>query len=189
MKTHVTVVVPDKLIIVDGHLLHFNFNAPAELHAIQWHDGAGHLEFTDDYQELAAADYATEVAPFVALWEAEKARLESLIVEPPELNIAERAATVQMTQREFILLVETLTAQTPGMTPITWTEHIKPAIYAMDNDTIRDWELASYVERSNPFLVPAAAHFGFSADLLDIMFANKDALLAKIAAGEPLTLE
>ena len=74
----VTVVPADRLIIVDGEALHFDFPAPANLHALQWDDvtQTGHMEFVDDYnQRLATILYAEEVAPFVALWEAEKARL------------------------------------------------------------------------------------------------------------------
>lgn len=79
MYNHITVVPSDKLIIVDGHVLRFDFPAPETLHALQWHDGAGHMEFTDDLnQPLAGPElYASEVAPYVTLWEAEKARLEA----------------------------------------------------------------------------------------------------------------
>lgn len=79
MYSHITVVPSDKLIIVDGHALHFDFPAPENLHALQWHEGAGHMEFTDDLnQPLAGPElYTAEVAPYVTLWEAEKARLEA----------------------------------------------------------------------------------------------------------------
>lgn len=80
MYTHITVVPSDKLIIVDGLALHFDFPAPDNLHALQWHEGAGHREFiTDDpNQPISGPElYTAEVAPYITLWEAEKARLEA----------------------------------------------------------------------------------------------------------------
>lgn len=72
----VTVVPADNLVIVDGEALVFPFDAPATLHALQWREGKGHTEWTDAPNlPLAAADYDDQVAPFVALWETEKARL------------------------------------------------------------------------------------------------------------------
>lgn len=77
MHQHVTVVPSDGLIIVDGEALRFDFSAPAGLHALQWHDGGGHTEWNaGPNQPLSDAQYAEDVAPYVALWEAEKARVE-----------------------------------------------------------------------------------------------------------------
>ena len=79
--TRVTVVPQDQLIIVDGMALHFNFIGPhTNLHAIQWDGQQGHMEWEDDFNwPLPAADttaFEDEVAPYVALWQAEKERLE-----------------------------------------------------------------------------------------------------------------
>ena len=75
----VTVVPADRLILVDGEGLQFAFAAPEDLHALQWQDASGHLEFTDGRpnQALTAADYESHVAPFVQAWKAEKARLDA----------------------------------------------------------------------------------------------------------------
>ena len=43
MKQHVIVVPSDRLIIVDGTPLQFDFPAPEKLHAIQWHNGTGEM--------------------------------------------------------------------------------------------------------------------------------------------------
>ena len=76
MKQHVTVVPSDRLVIVDGEALRFDFKVPEGVHAIQWHDGSGHVEWTGkNNTDLKETDYETQVTPFVALWEAEKARL------------------------------------------------------------------------------------------------------------------
>lgn len=75
----VTVVPADRLILVDGEGLQFAFAAPEDLHALQWQDASGHLEFTDGRpnQALTSADYESHVAPFVQAWQAEKARLDA----------------------------------------------------------------------------------------------------------------
>ena len=84
MKQHVTVIPSDALIAIDGIPLWFDFAAPATLHALQWHDGAGEMEWTDDINHpLTPGDYEADVAPFVALWEAEKARLDEEANRPP----------------------------------------------------------------------------------------------------------
>lgn len=92
MKQHVTVIPSDDLIAVDGVPLWFGFAAPANLHALQWHDGAGEMEWTDDLNHpLTTQDYDADVAPFVTLWEAEKARLDAEANRPPTLDEAKAA--------------------------------------------------------------------------------------------------
>lgn len=81
MKNIVTVVPSDRLIIVNGNPLRFDFIAVHNnLHALQWDGQQGHIEWEDDYNwPLSTADltaYEDEVAPYVALWQAEKERLE-----------------------------------------------------------------------------------------------------------------
>ena len=88
----VTVVPSDKLIIVDGEAIVFDapFAAPANLHALQWNGQQGHVEWTDDYNwPLEPEAYEEEVAPYVALWQAEKARLEKAAAEAEAARLAE----------------------------------------------------------------------------------------------------
>lgn len=73
----VTVIPEDRRILVDGQVLVFDFPAPPDLHALQWDGAAGHMEFTDKPNAiLDASAFEEEVAPYLALWQAEKARLE-----------------------------------------------------------------------------------------------------------------
>lgn len=85
MKTHVTVIPSDGIIAVDGEVLFLDGITSETFHALQWHDGAGHVEPGDGLpnEELSTDDYAGRVAPFVALWEEEKARLEEEANRPP----------------------------------------------------------------------------------------------------------
>lgn len=86
----VTVVPADNLIIVDGEALVFPFDAPANLHALQWRGVTGHTEWTDGpNQKLAAADYDDQVAPFVTLWQDEKARIDQAAAEAEAARLAE----------------------------------------------------------------------------------------------------
>lgn len=72
MREHVTVVPADKCIIVDGEIMNFAFPAPSAMHALQWHEGAGHIEHKGGRpgRDLTPEDYETDVLPFVLLWEA-----------------------------------------------------------------------------------------------------------------------
>lgn len=100
MRQHVTVVPSDRLIIVDGEALRFDFQSPVNLHALQWHDGGGHMEWTDDYNmALDASLYAEEVEPYVALWEAEKARLEQEAADAEAARLAEYNSTEARAKR------------------------------------------------------------------------------------------
>lgn len=76
--TDVTVVPVDNVILVNNVPLQFDYKpieGHEQVHAIQWHDGKGAIEFSD--YTGRDADYETDVAPYVALWEAEKARLDA----------------------------------------------------------------------------------------------------------------
>lgn len=105
MQNRITVIPADKIIQVDGHGLNFNFPAPANMHALQWHDGTGHIEYTDGQPNypLGDNDYNTEVAPFVALWQAEYDRLEEERNRP--LTPEEKASAIR--QRRDALLSAT----------------------------------------------------------------------------------
>lgn len=86
----VTVVPADNLIIVDGAALVFPFDAPKNLHALQWRGGTGHTEWTDaPNQKLAATDYDEQVAPFVELWQTEKTRQEQAAAEAEAARLTE----------------------------------------------------------------------------------------------------
>ena len=86
----VTVVPADNLIIVDGAALVFPFDAPTNLHALQWHGDTGHTEWTDGPNKpLTAEDYSEQVVPYMKLWQDEKARLEQAAAETEAARLAE----------------------------------------------------------------------------------------------------
>lgn len=110
----VTVVPSDKLIFLDGTALIFDFTAPSGMHALQWDGQQGHIEWEDDYNWPLSTDDATayddEVAPFVALWQAEKERLEletaARAAEEAEAEAARLAAYNSATARASRLRTE-----------------------------------------------------------------------------------
>ena len=102
MHNHVTVIPADNTISVNGEGLNFDFIAPENMHALQWHNGAGHIEYNDGSpnRPLSTADYAAEVAPFVAKWQAENDRLVEEASRPPT---PEEKASVIRQQRDALL--------------------------------------------------------------------------------------
>ena len=68
-----TVIPSDSVIILDGEVLKFPFVALPNLHAIQWHDTYGYIEYIGGKQ-VKTVDLA-DVQGFVTAFNAEKARL------------------------------------------------------------------------------------------------------------------
>ena len=103
MYTHVTVIPADQTIIVDGLALVLPFAAPADLHAIQWHNGSGHIEYTDGSPNepiKGKKKYVEHVAPYAALWKAEKARLQA---HTPPTPTPEELAEQVRAERDYLL--------------------------------------------------------------------------------------
>jgi len=91
----VTIVPADRLVIVDGQALAFEFSAPGRMHALQWDGTHGHIEWKGYGHEpprnelLTADNYADRVAPYVKMWEEEKARREQAADEAEAARLAE----------------------------------------------------------------------------------------------------
>ena len=132
----VTVVPSDKLIIVDGEALVFAYEAPASLHALQWSGETGHTEWTDGRpnQPLTAADYDEQVAPFVTVWQAEKARREEDAAREAAaraLPDAKAAKTAEVLSGYDAALAASLTM--PTETPTAQDVSIGAALFAVDD--------------------------------------------------------
>ena len=98
--TRVTVVPADKLIIINGKALRFDYTLVAgheNMHALQYNGttGEGHIEFENDYnQDINGMLYDAEIKPYVDAWQAEKDRLEA------EAAAAEAARLAQYNSEE-----------------------------------------------------------------------------------------
>lgn len=157
----VTVVPSDSLIIVDGAALVFPFDAPTNLHALQWRGGTGHTEWTDGpNQPLTAEDYDEQVAPFVKLWQAEKARLKKKAAEEAAARALPDAKSAKQSEIQNgydAALAASLTM--PAASPTAQDVSIGAALLAVD-----DAEGLAYVQ---------ALHA-----------ARRDELLAAVEAAE-----
>lgn len=133
----VTVVPADKLIIVGGEALVFDspFAAPANLHALQWDGQQGHIEWMDDYNwPLEAEAYEDEVAPYVALWQAEKARREKAAAEEEAARALPDAKAIKQAEIQSgydAALAASLTM--PVDSPTAQDVSIGAALFAVDD--------------------------------------------------------
>ena len=157
----VTVVPSDSLIIVDGAALVFPFDAPTNLHALQWRGGTGHTEWTDGpNQPLTAEDYDKHVAPYVTLWQAEKDRREKEAAEEAAARALPDAKSAKQSEIQNgydAALAASLTM--PAASPTAQDVSISAALLAVD-----DAEGLAYVQ---------ALHA-----------ARRDELLAAVEAAE-----
>ena len=132
----VTVVPADRLIIVDGEALLLEFSAPEDLHALQWKGESGHTEWTDGRpnEPLTTADYATQVAPFVTVWQAEKVRREEDAAKEAAaraLPDARAAKTAEVLSGYDAALAASLTM--PVDSPTAQDVSIGAALFAVDD--------------------------------------------------------
>ncbi len=95
----------------------------------------------------------------------------------PTQTLSKQASNLSMTKAEFLLLVTNLS-------PITLAQ-IEEYVESDPDIKIR-FTYANSVERDHPLLDGASETFGITPELLDIMFVNKDELIAKINAGETI---
>ena len=157
----VTVVPADRLVIVDGEALLFDFPAPEGLHALQWKGESGHAEWTDGpNQPLTAADYAAQIAPFVTLWQAEKSRCEAEAARTAAaraLPDAKEAKTAEIQSGYDAALAASLTM--PVDSPTAQDVAVGAALFAVD-----DAEGLAFVRETHA--------------------ARRDELLAAVAAAE-----
>lgn len=92
----VTVIAPDKLVLVGGEALGLpEFDFDEALHAIQFDGQQGHIEFqTADGGVCTAPVSAFEVQPYVDAWNVEKARLDAITLpEPTEAELIQQRIT------------------------------------------------------------------------------------------------
>lgn len=71
MKQHVTVVPEDNLIIIDNIPVTCNVEPhQPNIHAVQWHNGTGWIEYCEDGQMLnITASYQQDIVPYITQWE------------------------------------------------------------------------------------------------------------------------
>ena len=87
MNNSITIVPSDHKISVNGEILYFYFPCDPSIHAIQWKNGAGEIEYVSAYKQNMTleghADYNEYVKGYVDLWHSEKIKLEEKANKPP----------------------------------------------------------------------------------------------------------
>ena len=72
MYKDVTIIMPDRSVSVDGTGVVID-SIDTDIHAIQWHNGSGHVEFSDELTPnliiQGQEDYEKYVRPYVQMWE------------------------------------------------------------------------------------------------------------------------
>lgn len=140
----VEVIVPDNVIAINGKGYVFSEPFPHEdnLEYLIWHgtpeDGYGRIKFTDDYDiDLWPPLYNEEVAPYVALWQAEHARymqqqIEREAEQNRRINSPEyRLGQLRFRRQEKLNMYDSVTAQLNRMYRLTDSEEKKAEIDAL----------------------------------------------------------
>ena len=203
MIEHLTVIPADSVIVVDGEALLFPFQAPANLHALQWHHEKGHIEYTDGQpnRELAKTDYMKEAAPFVTLWQAEKRRLEDErrrqeeeANKPPTLEEAKTDALRQIKEKRLAVEYAGPVVSIDGA-PVRFPSEVKDetrlnslaGLFQADPTAqIPDWKVADgvYVTMTAPLLQRVkAAGFAHIAATFSVERGKRDAVEALASAA------
>ena len=155
----VTVVPKDRLIIVDGVALNFAFDAPETMHALQWDGQRGHIEWEDDYNwPLEAEAYEEEVAPYVALWQAEKSLRDKAAAEAAE----EYNSLANTKSRK---LAEINAACDAALAALT-ADYPESELLTFDKQEAEARALLADPEAATPFLTPLAAARGLETEEL-----------------------
>lgn len=155
----VTVVPKDRLIIVDGVALNLSFDAPESMHALQWDGQRGHIEWADDDNwPLEPEAYNDEVAPYVALWQAEKALRDKAAAEAAE-EYNSLASTKARKLAEINAACDAaLAALTAG--------YPSSELLTFDKQEAEARALLADPEAATPFLTPLAAARGLETEEL-----------------------
>ena len=155
----VTVVPKDRLIIVDGVALNLSFDAPESMHALQWDGQRGHIEWADDDNwPLEPEAYNDEVAPYVALWQAEKALRDKAAAEAAEEYnslASTKARKLAEINAACDAALAALTASYPSSELLTF-----------DKQEAEARALLADPEAATPFLTPLAAARGMTVEEL-----------------------
>ena len=91
MYNDVTIIMPDRSVSVDGTGVVID-SIDTNIHAIQWHNGSGHVEFSDELTPnliiQGQEDYEKYVRPYVQMWE--ERDTSSSMMEPGQESTAEQ---------------------------------------------------------------------------------------------------
>ena len=100
MNSNITIIPSDYMVSIDGEALHLDFTIDPSIHAIQWKNGAGEIEYVDASKQnlklKGSADYNKYIKNYVELWNDEKERKEVEANKPPSLEEAKKQARQEL---------------------------------------------------------------------------------------------
>ena len=101
----VTVIAPDKLVLVDGEALELpDFDFDPKFHAMQLDGSSGHIEFlTNDGGLMTAPISEYELQPYIEAWKVEKERIN---IEQQRLRDEAEARTRIRIKEEPIMFLD-----------------------------------------------------------------------------------
>lgn len=94
-----TIIPSDNIIIMDGRVLEFPFDAPPDLHAIQWYDDNTGDVATDDGKQTRSATFE-DIEPYVKLFNAEAQKLDE--VEITAITYVQKRAAEYPPMQDYI---------------------------------------------------------------------------------------
>ena len=85
--SHLTIVAADRTVIIDGHCEQMDLDIAEDIHAVQWHNGQGEIEYKDERLN----ESFTSLEPYISLIEAH-ALLVYKTLNPPAPTEEEKYA-------------------------------------------------------------------------------------------------
>lgn len=96
----VTIIQNDNAVYVNGRSFTVDLSGfPADIHAVQWRDGAGHIEYKDGSVEpITSLDAFQE---WITRWEAVKAAADAIVPPTPaEIEAAQKLEAIAVARAE-----------------------------------------------------------------------------------------
>ena len=130
MNSNITIIPSDYMVSIDGEALHLDFTIDPSIHAIQWKNGAGEIEYVDASKQnlklKSSADYNKYIKSYVDLWNDEKERKEVEANKPPSLEEAKHEKQSEVINK-FSAMFAPINAVYPPEEQTSWPEQEKEA--------------------------------------------------------------
>lgn len=156
-----TIIPSDRTVIVDGVSATVTFTSPETVHALQWFNDTGWIEYTD-----GTANEKIEALPD---WVGAAVDAHTVAVTPVPLTPEQIAAALiprSVSPRQI----------RQALTRFNVRTQVEAAVAAGDQDIKDWWEFATVVERNHPMVVGMATALGISTTELDAIFVAAGAL-------------
>lgn len=160
----ITIIPSDKTIIIDGEArFNLEFDIDPLIHAVQWYDTHGEIEYINSNEYKPNNRYITELSEFdsaIKAWSDAKIENSTLITEL--VNEDESTAVTEITMRQARLFLYNV-----GL-----LNEVQNFIDAGSETNKIEWEYATTVERNSPLVTAIGALLGLTDEMIDQMFQD-----------------